>query len=195
MKNKRWIAAFFACLAVATFANASTTMAQTKVAIVDVGQIFKSHTQFSQQLAALKQEAERFKASAMKQQQQLMQKAEVLKGLKPGSEDFKTAESGLAQESALLEVAQRNKMRTLMQQEAQLHFSTYAEVNSLISQYCDSTNTQLVLRYNSQQMDRNNPSSVMQRVNGSVVFHNRQNDITPQIVARVSQMGGGNQQR
>ena len=191
MKNKRWIAVFlaFACLTVVAFASPSASMAQTKVAIVDVGQIFKSHTQFSQQLAALKQEAEQFKANSLAQQQQLMQKAEVLKGLKPGSDDFKAAESRLASESATMEVEQRNKMRELMQQEAQLHYRTYNEVNSLISQYCDSTGTQLVLRYNSQQMDPNVPGSVMQRVNGSVVFHNKQNDITPQIVARVSQGG------
>ncbi len=165
-------------------------MAQTKVAIVDVGLIFKSHTSFEQRLEALKTEAEQFKSVSLQQQQQLMQKAEALKQYQPGSQEFKNLETKLAQESAAMEVDQRDKMRSLMQQEAQLHFQTYADVNKLIATYCESTGVQLVLRFNSQEMDPRNPNSVMQRVNGSVVYHDPYNDITPQIVARISQLNG-----
>ncbi|MFK7768706.1 MAG: OmpH family outer membrane protein [Mariniblastus sp.] len=190
MKNKRWIAAFFVCLTITCFANLSTSVAQTKVAIVDIGLIFKSHPQFAQQLGALKQEADQFKATSLEQQKALMGRAEVLKQYEPSSVDFKTAETQLAQESAALEVDQRDKMRMLMQKEAQLHFNTYAQVNELISKYCEAGGIQLVLRYNSAQMDPKNPQSVMQRVNGSVVYHNQQNDITPELIARIAQMSG-----
>ena len=190
MKNKRWIAAFFVCLAITTFANITTTVAQTKVAIVDIGLIFKSHPQFAQQLALLKQEADQFKASSLEQQKALMGKAEVLKQYEPSSAEFKSAETRLAQESAAMEVDQRDKMRMLMQKEAQLHFNTYAQVNEMISKYCEADGIQLVLRFNSTKMDPKNPASVMQRVNGSVIYHNQQNDITPELVARLSQMNG-----
>lgn len=190
MKDKRWIAAFFACLAVTTFVNISPTVAQTKVGIVDIGLVFKNHSSFVQKLAALKQEAEQFKALSLQEQQQLVRKAEVLKQYKPGSDDFKTAESNLAQESAAMEVDQRNKIRDLTQREAQLHFATYNEVKGMISEYCDSQGIQLILRYNSQTMDPKVPASVMQRVNGSVVYHNPTNDITPQLIARLNQLNG-----
>ncbi len=190
MKNKRWIAAFFVCLTITTFANISTTMAQTKVAIVDIGLIFKSHPQFAQSLAGLKQEADQFKSVSLEQQKALMAKAEVLKSYQPSSAEFKAAETKLAQESAGMEVDQRDKMRLLMQKEAQLHFNTYAQVNELISKYCEANGIQLVLRYNSAKMDPKSPASVMQRVNGSVVYHNQQNDITPELIARITQMGG-----
>ena len=190
MKTKRLIAALSVCLAATSFFGTTSATAQTKVAIVDIGVIFKSHASFEQQLAALKTEAEQFKTESLRLQQQLMQKAEVLKQYDPGSQDFKNLETKLAQESASMEVAQRDKMRSLMQQEAQLHFKTYSEVNSIIGEFCESSGIQLVLRYNSQEMDPKSPNSVMQRVNGSVVFHNQQNDITPQIVARISQING-----
>jgi Skp family chaperone for outer membrane proteins len=108
----------------------------------------------------------------------------------PGSQEFRNTESKLAQESAAMEVEQRDKMRSLMQAEARLHYQTYSEINSMIARYCESIGVHLVLRYNSQQMDRKNPNSVMQRINGSVVYHDQQNDITPQIVARISQLNG-----
>ena len=190
VKNMRWIAAFFACLLVAFFANISTTMAQTKVAIVDVGLIFKSHPEFAQQLGVLKQEADTFQKAAVQAQQQLVQKAEVLKQYKPGSAEFKNAETGLAQKSAAMEVEQRDKMRALMVKEAQLHFDTYTEVNTIVGQLCEAQGIQLVLRYNSQEMDIKNPASVMQRVNGSVIYHNPSNDITQLIIGRISQLKG-----
>ena len=190
MKNKRWIAAFFACLAITTFANASSSIAQTKVAIVDIGLIFKSHPEFTQRLAALKQEADQFQTAALQQQQQLVQKAEILKQYTPGSPDYKSAETQLAQQSAAMEVEQRDKMRLLMQQEAQLHFQTYTEINNLVSTYCESSGIQLVLRHNSQDMDPKIPATVMQRVNGSVIYHNPGNDITQPIIARIAQLSG-----
>jgi Skp family chaperone for outer membrane proteins len=157
---------------------------------VDVGAIFKGHPVFTQQLEALRQEAETFKASSLQLQQQLMQKAEVLRQYAPGSAEFKQAETSLAQESAAMEVEQRNKMRTLMQAEAQLHFDTYAEVNEIIAEYCDAQNIQLILRHNGEPMDPKNPNSIMQRVNGSIVFHTPQKDITPQIIATIVQRTG-----
>ena len=77
-----------------------------------------------------------------------------------------------------------------MEQEAQLHFNTYAEVNELIGQLAKAQEIQLVLRYNSQEMDPKNPASVMQRVNGSVVYHNANNDITNVIIGRIRQLKG-----
>lgn len=190
MKNKRWIAAFFACLAITTFANISSATAQTRVAIVDIGLIFKNHPAFSQKLAALKQEADQFQNNALQEQQQLVQQAEILKQYTPGSPEYKSAESKLAQQSAAMEVGQRNKMRELMQQEAQLHYNTYTEINQLVSAYCEGKGIQLVLRYNSQKMDPQVPATVMQKVNGSVIYHNQNNDITQPIIARIAQLNG-----
>ena len=190
VKTKRWIAVFFACLAISTFANISTSTAQTKVAIVDIGMIFKSHPEFTQRLAALKQEADQFQTTALQQQQKLVQQAEILKQYVLGSPEYKTTETQLAQQSAAMEVDQRDKMRILMKREAQLHYSTYTEINQLVSQYCEASGIQLVLRYNSQEMDPKVPSTVMQRVNGSVIYYNPGNDITQPIIARIAQLSG-----
>jgi Skp family chaperone for outer membrane proteins len=89
-----------------------------------------------------------------------------------------------------LEVEQRDKMRTLMQQEAQLHFKTYSEVNELIGRYCDQQGIQLVLRFNGEPMNPKNPASIMQRVNGSIIYHDQQRDITPQVIAQLAQLKG-----
>lgn len=186
MMTMRWIATFSVCQLLALLLTAASVDAQTKVALVDIGQVFKSHPSFTQELEALKSEAEQFKASSMELQQQMIKKAEVLRQYEPGSEDFKRAESALAQESAAIEVEQRNKMRVLMQREAQVHYDTYQQIQQTITEYCDDRGIQLVMRHNSLEMDADNPQTIMQKVNGSVVYYHPGQNITDAIVAALS---------
>lgn len=106
------------------------------------------------------------------------------------SPEYREKEAELAKESATLEVSQRAKMRELLTEEARLHFDTYVEVTNFISQYCQENGYQLVLRFNSEKMDPKDPQSIMQRVNGSVIYHNTANDITNVVTQRIIQANG-----
>ena len=52
-----------------------------------------------------------------------------------------------------MEVDQRAKMRDLLKREAQLHFDTYVEISNTISTFCEEYGIQLVLRFNSDEMN------------------------------------------
>ena len=186
MNIKRWIAVSFASLAITALFSINAANAQTKVAIVDVGAIFKQHTYFAQQLEALKAKADGFKAEAVKAQQALAQSAEGLQFLRPEKDDYRVKQTELAQKAAALQVEQNGLMQKLMEEEAMLHFKTYQQVNDLISQYCDAKGIQLVIRYSGQEMDLDQRGSVMQRVNSSVIYHDPANDITQAIVGQLS---------
>ena len=170
--------------------NFNTAHAQTKVAVVDIGQVFKSHPSFSQDLEALKSEADSFKEETRQMQAKLMEKAGILKNYQPDSPEFRQAETSLAQESAALEVQQRSKLRILMEREAKLHFDTYVQIKRAISRYCEERAIQLVLRHDAAKMDPNQPATIMQKVNSKIVFHRPNNEITQEIVAIVAQGGG-----
>lgn len=161
--------------------------AQTKVALVDVGLVFKSHPYFSAQLAELRSKADQFKAESQQLQQKLMRQAEGLSQYEKESDEYRDQEAMLAKETATLEVDQRAKMRDLLKEEAQLHFDTYVEISNLISQYCDEYGIQLVLRFNSEQMNPKDPRTIMQQVNGGVVYHSNAADITRNVIQRVAQ--------
>ena len=187
MNTKRRIATTVLSTLVVLFAFAANANAQTKVALVDIGLIFKNHPQFSNSLGELRSQAEAFKAESQQLQQQLLRKADQLNQYEKESVEYQDLEASLAKESASLEVDQRAKMRDLLKDEAQLHFNTYVEVSNFISEYCQEYGIQLVLRFNSEDMDRKNPQSIMQRVNGGVVFHSQTADITSLIVERIAQ--------
>ncbi len=167
--------------------NSSAT-AQTKVVLIDVGLIFKSHPQFSKELNALKAEADNFKASSQREGQALAAKKEKLRAFRPGSDDFKALETKLAQEQAAFSVEQNGILRELMNREAKLHYDTYQQVTTVIGEYCNSRNIQLVLRYNSEKMDPSQPGSIMEKVNGNVVYYLPQKDVTAEILQQIKQL-------
>ena len=184
---------FSALILFAGLVPVSHSMAQgpTKVALVDIGMVFKSHPSFSKQLADLKTEADQFKAESATITQKMMERADTLRksGYQPGSDQYKQMESELAQEAAKIEVEQKSKLRDLMSREASLHYDTYQQVGKIIREYCTQRNIQLVLRYNSQQMDPSQPQSIMDKVNGSVVYFAPGKDVTEAIIAQVQQAG------
>lgn len=191
MLSKRTIAtsvvlAATACVVALGFTQ--PVLAQTSVGLIDIGKVFKSHPVFGQQLIDLKTEAEQFKAETQQLQQQLQVEAQGLRGLEPSSAEFKAEESRLAQKSAAKEVEQRGVMRELMKREARLHFDTYNEVKQVIANHCEKSGIRMVLRYNSVAMDESDPAVIMQKVNGSVVFHTNQRDITQDIVTQLAQL-------
>ena len=110
MKTMRWIASIFVSVSF-LFCLAENAEAQTKVAIVDIGLVFKNHPDFSNQLEAFSRQAEQFKAQTQQLQQSFQQKVDVLNQYEKDSADYREKEAELAKESATMEVNQRSKMR------------------------------------------------------------------------------------
>ncbi len=192
MNFTRWIATTASCHLLILCGLISTSSGQTRVALIDIGSVFKNHQTFSAQLADLKVRADALKAEAEGLQQQLIREAEMLnQQFKKESPEYRDGEAELAKKSATMEVDQRGKMRELLKQEARLHFDTYVEITGHVSKICEEYGIQLVLRFNSEEMDPKNPRTIMQSVNGGVVFYSPSADITNQVIARVAQ---GNRQ-
>lgn len=185
-------AAVLALACVTSVLAPTTVQAQTNVALVDIGKIFKSHPVFGQQLEGLRQNAEQFKAQTQQLKQALVQEAQGLQEYEPTSPEYKAEETRLAQKSAAKEVEQRNKMRDLMKMEAQLHFDTYNEIKAMIAEYAQKQGVRMVMRYNSQEIDPAVPASIMQKVNSSIVFHTNQKDITQEIVGQIARVYAAN---
>jgi Skp family chaperone for outer membrane proteins len=185
----RVFAAAAVCALSGGFAGSAT--AQTSVALLDLAVVFENHPAFKSRLTQLKQDADGLQASVLQQRQALVKEQENLRLLfQPGSKEFKEKEKELAVKATQLEVDSNDRMRELMIQEAQLHYSVYSEVNKLVDEYCTQFDIRLVLRFNSAAVQPEKPESVMQQVNGAVVYYNPAKDITAAIVQRVSQVRG-----
>ena len=165
----------------------STTSAQnTSVSLVDVAKVFDNLTVFKQQMQSLENEAKQYSADLQAKTQALAQRAESLKGKDPSSSEFRTIEQQLAQDRANLEIERRNRQRHFVEQEASLYFDTYVQVSQVIAAYCEEANVRLILSFNSTPMTVDDPQTIMQTVNGIIVYHTPPTDITDEIIRRVN---------
>ena len=153
------------------------------IALVDVRAIFQQHEAFNQQLEQLRQQAEQFQTESQQVEQRLMQMSEALRQYSPSSPEFRQGESELAQQAAAFEVSQRNKMSRLMQQEAQLHYETYRQIQAAVAEHCHPRGIELVLRFRADEMDPQNNESVINGVNAPIIYFRPSLDITPTIVS------------
>ena len=165
------------------------------MAIIDIRGVFQQHEAFNQQLDLLRKQAEQFQADAQQAEQRLIQQSESLRQFAPSSQEFRNGESELAQQAAILEVSQRNKMQELMRAEARLHFDAYQQVRAVVAEQCEQRGLNLVLRFRNDPMDPQNAESVMQRVNSSVVFFRSDLDLTESVVAAIKQRSAENTAR
>ena len=159
---------------------------QGQVCLVDVAKVFESHSGFNSSLENLKQQAEEYKFSLQQRGDALRIESEQLNSFKPGTPEYSSLESKLAQAAANLEVERRNKTREFVELEAKLHFETYVQVTKAISAYCDQRGYRVALRFSDLQVDASNPQSIMQRVNDYVVFYQPRIDITKDIINSLS---------
>ena len=170
---------------------ADSLQGQTSVALLDMAVVFENHPAFKSRLAQLKQDADGLQTAVLQQRQALIKEQENLRLLyQPGSQEFKDKEKELALKVTQLEIDSNDKMRDLMVQEAKLHFEIYSEVIRLVDEYCNQFDIRLVLRFNSAAVQPDKPESVMQQVNGAIVYYNPNRDITAAIVQRVAQVRG-----
>jgi Skp family chaperone for outer membrane proteins len=186
----QWIASSITCSLFLVSTWSSIAHAQTKVALVDMGRVFKNHPEFTAKLEQLRNQATQFRTQSEQEQQQFLKKTEILDQFVRDSDEYRDTEAKLAKESASLEVEQRASMRELLKQEASLHADIYSEVNEFIAQYCSEHSIQLILRFNSDPVDAANPQSIMQRVNSNVVYYAPDKDVTNVIIQRISQVKG-----
>ena len=99
----------------------------------------------------------------------------------PASPDYCQLESDLARQAADLQVQARQVKKDLLQREALQYYASYNEILKTIERIAQQHGIGLVLRFDSRNMDPQDPQSVMQGMNPAVVLQ-RNLDITNMVI-------------
>ncbi len=167
--------------------SVSTTQAQIKVAVIDMGAVFEAHPSFINRLEALKVEIRQFDENQTVQREALVGKLKEIRGMSPSSDLFRQGESEIANQTANLDVQKRLKARDFSQKEASIYYEVYQDVTAKVVQYANHYGIPTVVHFNSKPMTTDNPSSIMDRMNSNVVYSRPDWNITDSII----QMCGG----
>lgn len=163
-------------------AAASNPDAPHKVALIDMAQVFKKYKKFEDLRQDLKAEIEQSEALAKQKAEKLQKMQAKLKDLKEGTDLFTEQEKQLAKESAEFEAFRRQMQREFLKKESQIYLTVYQEVTDTVSKYAQHKSYTLVIRFNRDELDTDNPQNLIQGMNRQVVYYRGDDDITDTVL-------------
>lgn len=161
---------------------ASAPSSPHKVGLIDMAHVFKNYKKFEALREELKEEisASEEKAKAMQAELAEMQKA--MKGLTEGGPEYTKAEQAVVKKAADFETFRRAASRDFLKKESQIYLQVYNETSAAVKKYADYHKYTLVIRFNREELDTENPQNLLQGMNRQVVYHHEEDDITLSVL-------------
>ena len=155
-----------------------------KVALVDVGDVFRRLDRFRQRLGQLKADVDTFERELKKEEQQLEKEAARLKRYKrPAARD--AAEQALAKSQGELRLRRELKQQMITQEEAKMYYAAWLDLRREISMICQEHGIDVVLRYDRTPVNPHDRESILARCNSTIVYQQHL-DLTDLLVTRLN---------
>ncbi|QDV48769.1 OmpH family outer membrane protein [Gimesia fumaroli] len=180
------IAGCFACLTeTASAQGTASTNAKSvehKVGLIDMAHVFKNYTKFTALREELKAEIQQSdaKAKAMAEKIQAVQKE--MQDFKQGSPEYLAREKQLAQAASDFEAFRKVAQRDFLRKESRIYHTIYMEVTDTVKKYAKIYNYTLIMRFNRENLDTDDPKKLIQGMNRQVVYHRADDDITLSVL-------------
>ena len=156
-----------------------------RIAVIDVNYIFKNHAGFNKLVEGWKQKVQSAEGQIKNKSGQIEQQVKQLRLLKPGNPQFREMEASLAKQRADLQVEVQLNKKELMLEEAKMYLTVYEQVKNEVSYFARQNGITLVLRYNSGEIDKEDPRQIQSLMLRPVLYQSRI-DITKQVLDRLN---------
>ena len=168
--------------AVETQAQAPAATAGHRIAVVDVAKIFKNHAGIKAQVAAIEGNLKSIDAELKGKQNELKTEAGKLKSFAVGSPDYTAQEEKVASLESKLRLEMGRKRKELQDAEARIYFDNYQLISKGVAFLANHYKLNLVLRYNSEEMELAKGESVLRGVMKNIVYHDPSLDMTQAVM-------------
>ena len=199
------ISAALAALVLATGLAAPRAMAQRagspvmvppraggpNVALLDLAYVFKNHARFKARMSDMKADTQRVEAWVKKEREAIRKIADGLKDFRTGTQEYKQLEQQLAKRQADLQVQFRLQQKDFLQQEAKIYHDVYSEILQQVEYMARQHGYVMVLRFNGESVNRDNPEDVLRNINKSVIWFDNRRDITGLVLEQLNKQRGG----
>jgi Skp family chaperone for outer membrane proteins len=108
---------------------------------------------------------------------------------KPNAQEWKDLDNEITRRKADFTVRADQEQKSLMQEEANMYYQTYLEVQDAIETFARQYDIGLVLRFNGDKVDPALRQDIIRGINRPVVFQNSI-DITPAVLQMVNRSAG-----
>jgi Skp family chaperone for outer membrane proteins len=181
------VAAMVATTAAVPQARAQVGHPMSQVAILDLTYIFKNHLRFQQLSNDMRRAVDKAEKDLQADREAYRKLAEQMETTyRKGTPEYNAMEEELNKRAADLNLRVNRQKKEFLEQEAKIYFNVYSEVIEHVKYYSESNGINLVLRFNGDPIDRNDPQDVLKELNKSVLYYNRAIDITPLVLEKLN---------
>ena len=149
-----------------------------KVGLIDMAHVFKNYKKFEALREDLKLEIGASEDKAKGMQQQLADLQNKMKAMNEGTKDYTKTEQEIVKLAAEFESFRRTASREFLKKESQIYLMVYNETSDAVKKYADFYKYTLVIRFNREDLETENPQALLQGMNRQVVYHRGEDDIT-----------------
>lgn len=185
MKKSLFLATFVASLL--TFNVTLPDARAQDVRIIDLSRVFKEHNGFNAVTKRMKADAEQAQNALKGREEALKKMADGLKEFEEGSPDFRQLREEITKKTAELQADLKNTQNEFLEREATIYYNVYQEILDEVKYYAEQNNVNLVLRFNGNEADPNNPQEILRELNKSVFYKSDRIDITSDIVQSLNE--------
>jgi Skp family chaperone for outer membrane proteins len=152
------------------------------VALIDIGYIFNNYTRFKSSMAEVKTDIERLKADAQTQKDELNRLGQRLQQYRSGTPEYEAIDAEIAKRQAELTAKFQLRNRDIARRQAKILLDVYKEITEATNDYMQRHNIDIVLRFNGDPVEPEQPDSVREFITRPVVSYRTDLDITPAIL-------------
>lgn len=156
-----------------------------RVALLDVGRVFKEYKEFQTAMDRLKQEIKTYDVDIRTQHERLEALKRELRKLVAGSPEFAALEARIAKEFADLQVEKKLHQKKFMDAEREIYAAGYTKMRKQVEAYARSKKIRLVLKFNKLRPDPMRSNKIIESLNETVVFEDGL-DITDKIIEQIN---------
>jgi Skp family chaperone for outer membrane proteins len=171
-------------------AAAQRPEAVPQVAILDLAYIYANHVRFKAINEDMRREVEAAENDLKASREELQKMVEKLDDYRRNSPEYRELEEEITKRQAQLGADVNLRKKNFAEQEARNYYTVYQEVTEAIKRFCDERGIVLVLRFNGDPIDSENPQEIVKALNNTVLHYHKDIDITPHILAMVNRKGG-----
>jgi Skp family chaperone for outer membrane proteins len=160
--------------------------AASQIAIIDLAYIFNNHVRFKALNDELRRDVEAAEAELKNNKAALQKMADQLESYNRNTPEYRELEEEITKRSADLQVQVQLQKKTFFEKEATTYYKVYQEIMEQVRSYSDRHGILLVMRFNGDPFDENDPQGIQKELNKAVLHYNKLIDITPFILDAVN---------
>ncbi len=178
-------------LAVTAMCISGGREALAQVAIIDLKYIFDNHMRFKAMTEEMRRSVQGAETDINARKERINNLIKQLNEVNKGKPDYKQLEDEITQQKADLSALVSTTKREFMRREAKIYYIVYQEITQELQHFAQQNRLTLVLRFNGDPIDENDPDIVAKHLNKQVVWHHPNIDITGVILKTLNDRYGG----